>query len=160
MVAEKKYLVEKLNEAGISSNSIYTSMKRLSQANEIRLGAVLVDGEVFTRSGSKKTYIDQNGARQKRKKLFDRDTRFKIVIAESDEDKCEGILVKFLEILGKGLEDDRNWVSIDIGDMDWVSQDDSILKAKIAVQFPVTLSGGIYKDNMLVSMPIRDINTD
>lgn len=158
MVTEKNYLVEKLKQAGIPR--IYTSMKKLSQANEIRLGAVLVDNEVFSRSGSKRTYIDQSGARQKRKKLFDRETRFKVVIAESDEDKCEAILIKFLEVIRKGLEHDRNWINLDIGDMDWVSEDDSILRAKMAVQFSVTFYGGVYKDVRLVSKPIGQIDIE
>lgn len=158
MVTEKNYLVEKLKEAGIPR--VYTSMKKLSQANEIRLGAVLAANEVFSRSGSKRIYIDQSGAKQKRKKLFDRETRFKVVIAESDEDKCEIILIRFLEVIQKGLEHDRNWINLDIGDMDWVSEEDSILRAKMAVQFPVTFYGGVYKDVRLISKPIGKVNTE
>ena len=32
------------------------------------------------------------------------------------------------------------------GEVDWVDEKDSILKAKIAVEIPVTFSYGIYKD--------------
>lgn len=54
MKKEKDYLIAKLKESGIKSQ-VYTTMKKLKQANESHLGAVLRNGETLARSGSKET---------------------------------------------------------------------------------------------------------
>lgn len=53
MVAETDYLIKILEESGIRSK-VYTSFKKLKQGNELQVAAVLRNGEVFERSGSKK----------------------------------------------------------------------------------------------------------
>lgn len=78
-----------------------------------------------------------------------------VVIADSSDEKVEEVLVKFLRIVGKGLEIDQNWVTLEIGELDWVDEKDSILKAKVAVQFDVTFTGGIYKDYSVKPMGIE-----
>ena len=79
--------------------------------------------------------------------------------ATSDEDKVEDILTKFLKQIAKGLEVDGNWVGIELGDADWVEGDDSILKSKIAVEFDVTLTGGVYTDIDLKGVNIGSIGS-
>lgn len=148
MVKEKDYLIGKLKEAGIKSQ-VYTSMKKLKQANEPHLGAVLRSGEKLSRSGSKRTFTDQEGQRKRRVKLWNRDTTLHVVIADTSEEKAEEILEKLLTSIGKGVAADGNWAKVAIGDMDWVEEGDSVLKAKIAVQFDVTFEGGIYIDREL-----------
>lgn len=150
MKAERDFLVKKLKDAGIHGK-IHESMKSLKNCNEVHVGAVLRTGEDFTRSGSKKKYTDQEGHRKQRNKLFERTSELHIVIADTDEAKVEEILTKFLKSISKGLEVNGNWVDIEIGKADWVEGDDSILKSKIAVEFDVILTGGIYVDTGVIT---------
>lgn len=159
MIREKEYLVDALKQAGIKSK-VYTSLKMLNTANELHLGAVLKVEEKFNRSGSKKTYEDQEGHKKVRRKIFDRITTLNVVIADTDEDKIESILSLFLNKIGKGIAIDGNWSDIEIGDADWVDEGDSILKAKIAVQFHVTFYGGIYVDTDLVHASLGRIDAE
>ena len=53
-----------------------------------------------------------------------------------------------------GLDVNGNWTDIEVGDADWVEDGDSILKAKVAVQFDVTFEGGIYQDRKIQPMEI------
>ena len=156
MVKEKEYLIDILQSSGIKSQ-VYTSMKKLKQANEVHIGAVLRNGETFTRSGSKKIYRDQEGQRKRRAKLWDRTTTLRVVIADTSEEKVEIILDNFLRNLKKGMDVEGNWVNIVVGDADWVEEGDSILKAKIAVQFDITFEGGIYEDRDMKPMDIGSV---
>ena len=156
MVIEKNYLIKTLKESGIKSQ-VYTNMKKLKQGNEPHVGAVLRNGETFTRSGSKKVYTDQEGRRKRRVKLWNRSTSLHVVIADTSEEKVEEILENFLVNLKKGLDVNGNWADIEVGDADWVEDGDSILKAKVAVQFDVTFEGGIYQDRKIQPMEIGSI---
>lgn len=156
MVIEKNYLIKTLKESGIKSQ-VYTNMKKLKQGNEPHVGAVLRNGETFTRSGSKKMYTDQEGRRKRRVKLWNRSTSLHVVIADTSEEKVEEILENFLVNLKKGLDVNGNWTDIEVGDADWVEDGDSILKAKVAVQFDVTFEGGIYQDRKIQPMEIGSI---
>lgn len=156
MVNEKNYLITKLKESGIKSQ-VYTNMKKLKQANEPHLGAVLRNGENFERSGSKTNYVDKEGHRMRRFKLWNRETTLRVIIADTSEEKVEEILERFLTQIGKGVAVDGNWVNIVVGEADWVEEGDSVLKAKIAVQFDVTFEGGIYQDKAKKSMKIGNV---
>lgn len=147
MVNEKNYLIEKLKEAGIKSQ-IYTNMKKLKTCSESHLGAVLRAGETFSRSNSKKKYSDDGTARR-RIRYFDRETKLKVIIADNTEEKVELILTKFLVGIGKGLEVDKEWIEIEVGDADWVENGDSILKSKIAVELEITFKGSVYVDRQM-----------
>lgn len=153
MGKERDYLVETLKKSGIKSQ-VYTNMKKLKQGNEVHVGAVLRNGEKFSRSGSKTIYKDEEGQRKRRIKLWNKETSFHVVIADTTEEKVEEILENFLRNLKKGIEVDGNWVNIVVGETDWVEEGDSILKAKIAVQFDITFEGGIYQDRNLKPMEI------
>lgn len=161
MKIERDFLVQALQNAGVRGK-IHESMKSLKNCNETHLGAVLRVGENFDRSGSRKKYTDQEGHRKQRRKLFARVTTLHVVIADSDEEKVEKILTEFLKNISKGLGVDGNWVDIEIGDADWVEGDDSILKSKIAVEFNVILTGGVYVDTDIVAVGIGnlDVTTD
>lgn len=145
MKEERDFLIQKLQEAGVRGK-IHGSMKALKNCSEVHVGAVLRNGEEFARSGSKRRYVDQQGQRKQRNRLFDRITHLHVIIADTSEEKVEEILTEFLVRITKGFPVDRNWVNIEIGDADWVEEGDSILKSKIAVEFDVTLTGGIYVD--------------
>lgn len=158
MKEERDFLVKILREAGLHGK-IHESMKSLKNCNELHVGAVLRTEEKFTRSGSKKRYTDQQGQRKQRKKLFERITELHVVIADTDEVKVESILTNFLQGVSKGFAVDGNWVDIEIGKVDWVEKEDSILKSKIAVEFDVTLTGGIYTDTDVAIAKIGNIET-
>lgn len=156
MVKEKNYIVETLKSSGIKSQ-VYTNMKKLKQGNEVHVGAVLRNGETFTRSGSKRKFVDQEGRQKRRVKLWNRNTSLHVVIADTSEEKVEEILEEFLRNLKKGIDVDGNWVNIVVGEADWVEEGDSILKAKVAVQFDITFEGGIYEDRDIKPMDIGSV---
>lgn len=156
MVKERNYIAETLKGSGIKSQ-VYTNMKKLKQGNEVHVGAVLRNGETFTRSGSKRKFVDQEGRRKRRVKLWDRNTSLHVVIADTSEEKVEEILEAFLRNLKKGMDVDGNWVNIVVGEADWVEEGDSILKAKVAVQFDITFEGGIYEDRDIKPMDIGSV---
>ncbi len=146
MRREKEYLKECLEKAGIK-NEVITTWKRLQLKTDSHVGAVLREGQTITRDGSKRNYEDQNGVRCVRTKVYAVDTRFKVVIGEYSEEACEAIFLAFLEVLGQGIRLDGNYVDIELGEVEWVDKEDSILKANIACQIPVTFHGGIYRDD-------------
>ena len=148
MVAARNYLVSLLKDAGIKSQ-VYGSLKKLKLSNESHVGAVLRNGETFERSGSKKTFVDQEGRRNRREKLWTRTASYNVVIGDTDEEKVDAILTEFFRRLKKGIPDNGNWVDIEPGEVEWVEKNDSILKANVAVQFEVTCRGGIYEDRRL-----------
>lgn len=156
MVKERNYIVETLKSSGIKSQ-VYTNMKKLKQGNEVHVGAVLRNGETFTRSGSKRKFVDQEGRQKRRVKLWDRNTSLHVVIADTSEENVEKILEAFLRNLKKGIDVDGNWVNIVVGEADWVEEGDSILKAKVAVQFDITFEGGIYEDRDIKPMDIGSV---
>lgn len=156
MVKERNYIVETLKSSGIKSQ-VYTNMKKLKQGNEVHVGAVLRNGETFTRSGSKRKFVDQEGRQKRRVKLWDRNTSLHVVIADTSEENVEKILEEFLRNLKKGIDVDGNWVNIVVGEADWVEEGDSILKAKVAVQFDITFEGGIYEDRDIKPMDIGSV---
>ncbi len=156
MVAERDYIIQILKDSGIQSQ-VYTTMKMLKQGNEPHVGAVLVSSDTFSRSGSKKIYTDQEGQQKRRVKLWNRTTVCRVIIADTSENKVEAILETFLKKLKKGVPVDGNWVNIVIGDVDWVEEGDSILKARVAVQFDITFEGGIYEDKEMKEMEIGSV---
>ncbi len=143
----RDYLIQKLKTAGIKSK-VHTSIKILEKSNESHVGAVLFESDAYTRSGSKTIYEDQEGVKRKRVKVFERKTSFMVVIGEYEESKCESIFENFIALLDRGIIIDGNFTAIEIEDADWVDENDSILKAKIAVQVKIIFDGGIYKDSM------------
>lgn len=156
MKAEKEYLIAHLKEAGIKSQ-VYTSLKKMKLAGEPHLGAVLTNGETFTRSSSTKNY--QRG-QKKRAKMFDRTTSFRVVIADINEERCEEILASFLSALDRGIPVNGNWEALEVGTADWVEEGDSILKAKIAVQINIDFIGGIYQDRTLKAVGLGEIKIE
>lgn len=145
MYAEcKQYLIGKLKATGIRTNP-YTSHKALESCQESHVGAVLFAGEDLLRNGSKTIYKD-NGATRKRRKIFDRDITMSVIIGDYSDDRVEQIFERFVQLLDKGIEVDGNYVPIEPVAADWVDRDDSILRARVAVQIKVIFHGGIYRD--------------
>lgn len=141
----KQYLLEKLKGAGLKSKP-HTTQKALERSQESHIGAVLFENESFARNGSKTRYSDQTGAQKKRRKVFDRTIAFVVTIGDYTDDAVEAMLERFLSGLDRGIMVDGNFVPIEVEGADWVDADDSILKAKVAVQVKIRFDGGIYKD--------------
>lgn len=145
MKEEREFLVNTLKRAG-ASGKIHESIKSMKNCSNVHVCGVMRVGESFVRSGSKKRYEDKEGHRKQRNRLFKRVTVLHVVIADANEDKVEHLLTEFLKHVSKGFPVGGNWVDIEIGDADWTEEGDSILKSRIAVEFDVTLTGGIYED--------------
>lgn len=156
MTEEREFIVRTLTEAGVRGK-IHDSMKSLKNCNEIHVGAVLRAGESFERSGSRKRYGDDEGRRMQRNKLFTRTTVLHVVIGDRDEGKVDQILTRFLSIVSKGFAVSGNWVDIEIGDADWMEEHDTILKSRVAVEFDVTLRGGVYTDTEIRKASVGEI---
>lgn len=141
----KQYLIGKLKQAGIKTR-IYTSEKQLEKCSESHVGAVLFERESDARNGSKKRFRDQEGALHKRRRIFDRDITFSVVIGDYSDDAAETIFERFLASLDAGLYVDGNFTEIEVESSDWVDINDSVLRAKVAVQTVITFHGGLYRD--------------
>ncbi len=145
MYAEKQYLTEVLKRSGIRAR-VHESLKSMESSGEIQIGGVIRYDDVLQRSGSKKIYEDQSGARHKRTKIWDREIKLKVIIGEATEEKCESIFDCFLRNLDRGIWIDGNWEGISVEGVDWVEGKDSILKSRIAVEAVIVFEGGIYRD--------------
>lgn len=150
----KEYLIKKLEAAGIMS-SIFTDRKNLEATYESHVGAILFGEDTLTRNGSKTRY-KENGNDRKREKVFDRTISYDVIIGDYKEETVQEIFENFVTGLDKGILINGMYVSIDIGEIDWVEQGDSLLKSKLAVQMKVLFTGGIYKQYELGN--IQDIN--
>ena len=141
----KAYLAGKLKEAGLKTKP-YTTMKSLSRSMESHVGAVLPGTEMIARNGSKTIYQDQEGAQHKRRKLFDRNVTFQVVLGDYTDDKVEAMLEKFLAALDQGIEVDGNFVPLAAESVEWSTEEDHPLKAEVAVTVNITFRGGVYRD--------------
>ena len=154
----KNYLLSKLTAAGLKSKP-YTTQKSFARSQESHIGAVLFESENILRNGSKTFYKDQEGAQKKRRRLFDRDLSFTVIIGDYTDDAVEEIFERFLESLDIGIYVDGNFVPIEPGSAEWVDTDDSILKAKVAVQIQITFKGGVYRDTGFAKVSELDIQS-
>ena len=110
------------------------------------------------RNGSKRFYKDQEGAQQKRRKVFDRDITFHVVIGEYTDDAVEALFERFIKSLDRGIWDDGNFVPLEVKGSSWSDKEDSILKAEVSVEVEIVFEGGIYKDTG--SYKIQDIESE
>ncbi len=152
----RNMLKENLKKAGFKEKQIYTSKKRLALCNESRVAAVLFEEDVLAKNKSKRIY-ESNGNKHKRRRKYDRDISFSIVIGEYEIEKVEEIYNKFLEELPEGIYVDGNYVEVIPSASDWMDDEDTILKSKCAVQITVTCKGGVYKDTEFVKATDVDI---
>lgn len=116
------------------------------ELQESHVGAVIFQSESISRNGSKTRYKDQEGAQKKRRRIFDRDLSFGVTIGDYTDEAVETIYSAFLASLDEGIYVDGNYVPVEVSAADWVDSDDSILRAKVAMQVIVTFHGGSYQD--------------
>lgn len=153
----KQYLLGKLKDAGLKSRP-YTTLKALEKSQESHIGAVLFESESVRRNGSKTRYEDKEGAQKKRRKVFDRDLTFTVVIGDYTDDAVETIYEAFIARLDRGIYVDGDFVPIEVEGADWVDKDDSILKAQVSVQVKLTFNGGFYRDTGFA--PMSDVEIE
>lgn len=157
MIEEKNFLIQNLQDAGVKTK-IHTTMKSLKNSSEIHLGAVLYIEERFTRSNSKRKYIDQTGVSKQRNRKFIRETELKVVIADSKEEKVDEILTQFMTQISRGMAVNGNWENLEIGKVTWYEKEDTILKSNVSVEFNVTFTGGVYMDKELINVKVGEIS--
>lgn len=151
-MTKKEYLTNALKNGGMKGK-IYQSVRELKHAQGTQYGAVLRTRDEPVRSTSKKYYEDQEGVRKLRRKLYECETLYNVVIADAKEESAEKILEGFFASLDKGYYDDGNWVEVTPKETDWVDEDDSVMKSKVAVQVAVEFRYGIYMDEPAGKMP-------
>lgn len=135
---------ECLKQCGAAGN-MHTSRKKLRSSNESRVFAVLFEDDGLAKNKSKRIYTDA-GRKHKRRKKFDRDLTFSVVIGEYTIEKVEEIYDKFLEDIPDGIYVNGNYVDIEPVAADWMDDEDTIIRARCAVQIKVVCRGGVYKD--------------
>lgn len=147
MIAEcREYLIDKVIKAGIKTK-VKTTMKDLKASNENHIGAVIFEDDEFEKNIQKTCYVDELGNKKKRLKIFDRKTTFSVVIGEYEQSKCELFFANFMVLIDAGFYIDGNYIEIVPKKASWADEQDSVLKAKVAVQVLIEFNGGIYKDS-------------
>jgi len=147
-----------LKAAGIKTN-IITTGKKLATNYDSHIGAVLFVKESLERDGSKKIYGERDD-RKKRTRIFKRTVTFNIIIGERDYNTTEAIYERFLSIIGSGFYLNGDYIYLEVEESDWVDEEDSILKAKVAVQVSINCVGGMYKDTEYTKIEDILINVD
>lgn len=155
----REYLISKLSQSGLRTKPI-TSMKKLSQSYETHIGAVLFEEEAYERGDAKRKYIDQTGGQHKRLKLFSRETTFAVIIGDPEPEKAESMFETLIQNLDKGIFINGNYTAIEVGNAEWVDDEDSIIKSKVAVKVRITFIGGIYKDIDLIRVENIDLTIE
>ncbi len=137
-------LKECLKQCG-ATGTIHTSRKKLRASGESRTFAVLFEDDSLSKNRSKRVYMDSAG-KHKRRQKFDRSLTFSVVIGEYSIEKVQELYDGFLENIPDGIYVDGNYVYIEPTVADWMDDEDTIIRAKCAVQVKVVCRGGIYKD--------------
>lgn len=128
-----------------AAKNVHTSQKLLKASNESRVFAVLFENDGLEKSGDKRIYTD-TGGKHKRRKKFSRSLTFSVVIGEYTIEKVQELYDKFLERIPEGIYVCGNYVEIEPVTADWMDNEDTIIRAKCAVEIKVVCKGGVYKD--------------
>lgn len=151
-------LMECLKECGATTN-MHTSRKKLRASNESRVFAVLFEDDRLAKNKSKRIYMDADG-KHKRRKRNDRDLTFSVVIGEYNIEKAQEIYDMFLENIPDGINVNGNYVDIEPVEADWMDEEDTIIRAKCAVQVKVVCRGGVYRDTGFANADNIEITVD
>lgn len=149
--------MECLLKTKLDKKRIFTSRKLLSLCNESRVGGILFEGDELKSNPSKRIYASEDGRRKRRKK-YDREVSFTVVIGEYDITKVQELYDTFLRELPTGIYVDGNYVGIEPTEAEWFDDEDTILKAKAAVQVKIVCKGGVYKDTEFGHISDVEIN--
>lgn len=150
MIAEcRAYLADKIRGVMGQETKVFYTLKEVKACAENHMAAVLFASDNNVRNGSK-INIMTNGSVGRATKLFDREVKFNVVMSEYRLEALEPLYESFLRELDSGFTlTDGYHVAIDIGEADWISKDDSILKAEVSVEFLIIFRGGVYKKREL-----------
>lgn len=140
----RQYLIDLVTE--VSGRTPLTSLKKLKAAADSRVAAVLCEEEVLTKGKSKRIYTDQEGNRHRRTKRYQREISFTVTIGDYNEPDAEAIYDRLIAALADGIYVDGNWVDIEASKAIWADEEDSILRAKCAVELLIKFTGGVYAD--------------
>jgi hypothetical protein len=159
MLAECMDFFEKhLKDSGIKSR-VYRTEKRLLNANESHIGAVLFQGEKWTPCKVTREF-EKDSVPMKRTKIWERVTTLSVVIGDYTMPSCVKVFDEFMKTLPKGFYLDENWVGFEVKDVDWAEDEDSLLKSKTAVQILITCEGGMYVDTPFVTLKSIDLKEE
>lgn len=141
------YLQSKLNTAMGNdflgdAPQIFTSLKELQDCVDVRCAAVLIRSDTLTYSGRPRKNLSTG---KDDLCLYDRALTVDVVIGEEDKSKLDSIFETFLSTLGRGFHHNGHYISISLGEAEWVDKKDSILNANIAVELQIKFTGGIYR---------------
>ncbi len=78
-------------------------------------------------------------------KVFDRTVVIDIVLGAPTKAELDASFETFLLSLERGIRYKGHYIGISLGEGEWVDRKDSVIKAEIAVELPVTFTGGVYK---------------
>lgn len=152
-MTKQGYLTDILRKSGMKGQ-IHTSLKSMKHEGGVYYAGILRCTDAPVRAKSRKTFRDQEDSMAIRRKHYDVTTVYNVVIAEQNEERLEQILEEFLVNLDKGFDDGAgNWVGLRVGEVDWVDEEDCVLKSKIAVEIPITFTYGIYRDVKAEQLP-------
>lgn len=121
-------------------------MKRLQLCQESHVGAVIFAEESLKHDGSKRRFQDELQKKHKRRKVFHRSISFHVIIGDYSVEEVEATYEKFIANIPNGIYVEGNFVAIDPESADWLTNEDSILRSKMAVELTIRFDGGVYKD--------------
>lgn len=154
----RAFLESRLRAAGLTAQ-IFTNYRDLEASRAVTLGAVLFEKEKFVPDSTKVRHM--NGTTpQVRERVYTRIVIMSVVIGGVTESEVETISTKFTGLLGRGLPDNNgNYIALKLLEGDWVMEKESILASKVAVQYGIEFTGGVYKTDDLVKLTPGDIIT-
>jgi len=82
-----------------------------------------------------------------------------VTIGDYTDEAVEVLFEAFIASLDAGIYVDGNFVPIEVEEADWVDSDDSLLKAKVAVQVKINFQGGVYRDTGFAPVSEVDISS-
>ena len=151
-------LMECLRQCGATGN-IHTSRKRLQASGESRVFAILSEDDGLAKNKNRRIYADAGG-KHKRRQKFERSLTFSVVIGEYSIEKVQELYDRFLHHIPPGIYVDGNYVDIEPTIADWMDDEDTIIRAKCAVQVKVVCKGGVYQDTDFAKLNDTDITAE
>lgn len=147
-----EYFKNLLKNSGLKI--VYDTLKKIAVSTTDSFGAVLPTGEDLEKSTKKYNYIDENGNIIKRREKFNRKINFQILISESNISKIEKIFTKFMSEIDEFVKLENGELAlIEVGKVEYIDKNDTILKSEITLQVDILVTEKIYKD-----IPFKNIN--
>ena len=158
MIVEcREYLLNTLQGLDIRGR-IFTDFKELKTSNATDFGSVIFQGETPERSTEHRKFQMATGE-VRRFKIFDRKINFTVGLGSRSARHTEALYEQFLAMLKKEMTNkENNHIGIEVGNVEWIDKNDSILQSELLVQIDITFLAGLYRDHVLSPAPA--IGTD